>query len=223
MVKTRILIMTTEGKEIERIDLSGNFPSVRKNLGLTFSFLYTLVQEWRELTLIPSLTLALVIKLTCMQQFFASLDKAAAKQIGAWACVSMKRNLLNNVSCQWPSVVQWEGVYDQLVSSLPFSRSVMNNSLQPHETQYARPTCPLPTNGVYSISCTLSQWWHPTISSSVIPFSSYLQSFPASGSFQMSQLFASGGQSIGVSASTSVLSMNFQDWFPLKWTGWISL
>ena len=87
----------------------------------------------------------------------------------------------------------------------------------------AAPPCPSPTPGVYSNSCPLSWWCHPTISSSVIPFSSCLQSFPASGSFQMSQLFASGGQSIGVSASASVLPMNIQDWFPLGWTDWSSL
>ena len=89
--------------------------------------------------------------------------------------------------------------------------------------QNARPPCLSPTPGVYSNSCPLNQWCHPTISSSVIPFSSHLQSFPASGSFQMSQLFISGGQSIGVSASSLVLPMNTQDWFPLGWTGWISL
>ena len=83
--------------------------------------------------------------------------------------------------------------------------------------------CPSPTPKVYSNSCLLSRWCHPTISSSVVPFSSRLQSFPASGTFQMSQFFASGAQSIGVSASTSVLPMNIQDWFPLGWTGWISL
>ena len=83
------------------------------------------------------------------------------------------------------------------------------------------PPCPSPTPGIYSNSCLLSRWCHPTISSSVVPFSSCLQSFPASGSFQMSQFFASGGQSIGVSASASVLPMNIQDWFPLGWTGWI--
>ena len=83
--------------------------------------------------------------------------------------------------------------------------------------------CPSPTPGVHSNSCPLSRWCHPAISSSIIPFSSHLQSFPASGSFQMSQLFASGGQSIGVSASTSVLPMNTQDWSPLGWTGWTSL
>ena len=89
--------------------------------------------------------------------------------------------------------------------------------------QHARPPCPSTTPGVYSNSCPLSRWCHPTISSSVIPFSSCLQSFPSSGSFQMSQFFAAGGQSIEVSASGSVLSMNIQDWFPLEWTGLISL
>ena len=107
--------------------------------------------------------------------------------------------------------------------SVQFSRSVVSNSLQSHGLQHTRPPCPSPTPGVYPNSCPLSQWCHPTISSSVVPFSSHLQSFPASGSFQMSQLFASGGQSIGVSASTSVLPMNTQDWSPLGWTGWISL
>ena len=90
-------------------------------------------------------------------------------------------------------------------------------------TAARQPPCPSPTLRVYPNSCPLSRWCHPTISSSVIPFSSCLQSFPASGSFQMSQFFTSGGQSIGISASTSVLPMNIQDWFPLGWTGWISL
>ena len=99
----------------------------------------------------------------------------------------------------------------------------MSDSLQPHEPQHARPPCPSPTPGVYLNSCPSSPWCHLTISSSVIPFSSCPQSFSASGSFQMSQLSASGGQSIGVSASTSVLPMNTQDWSPLGWTGWISL
>jgi len=103
-----------------------------------------------------------------------------------------------------------------------FSCSVVSDSLWPHGLQHARPPCPSPTPAVYSNSCPLSRWCHPTISSSVVSFSR-LQSFPASGSFQMSQLFASGGQSIGVSASTPVLPMNIQDWFPLGWTGWISL
>ena len=105
-----------------------------------------------------------------------------------------------------------------------FSHSVMSNSLRPRELQHARPLCPSPTPGVHPNPCPLSRWCHPTISSSVIPFSScpQSQSFPASGSFPMSQLFTSGGQSIGVSASTSVLPMNTQDWSPLGWTGWIS-
>jgi len=99
----------------------------------------------------------------------------------------------------------------------------MSDSLQPHEPQHARPPCLSPAPGAYPNSCPLSQWSYPTISSSVVPFSSCPQSYPASGSFQMSQLFASGGQSIGVSASTSVLPMNTQDRSPLGWTGWISL
>ena len=112
---------------------------------------------------------------------------------------------------------------DFTIFLVQFSRSVMSDSLRPHEPQHATPPCPTPTPGAYPNSCPLSWWCHPTISSSVIPFSSCLQSFPASGSFQMSQLFASGCQSIGVSASASILPMNIQHWFPLGWTGWISL
>ena len=111
----------------------------------------------------------------------------------------------------------------RLFSSVQFSHSVMSDPLRPHESQHARAPCPSPTPEVYSNSCPSSRWCHPTISSSVIPFSSHLQSFPASGSFPMSQLLASGGQNIGVSVSTSVLPMNTQDWSPLGWTGWISL
>ena len=107
--------------------------------------------------------------------------------------------------------------------AVQFSCSVVSNSLWPHESQHARPPCPSPTPGVYPNSCLLSRWCHPTISSSVIPFSSCPQSSPAPGSSQMSQLFASDGQSIGVSASTSVFPMNTQDWSPLGWTGWISM
>ena len=107
--------------------------------------------------------------------------------------------------------------------SVQFSHSVMSNSLWPHGLHQARPPCPSPTLRVYSNSCPLSQWCHPTLSASVIPFSSHLQSFPASGSFLMSQFFAWGGQSTGVSASASVLPMNFQDWSPLEWAGWVSL
>ena len=107
--------------------------------------------------------------------------------------------------------------------SVQFSCSVVSDSLQPHGLQHTRLPCPSPTPGVYPNSCPLIQWCHPTISSSVIPFSSHLQSFPASRSFQMSQLFASGGQRIEVSASASVLPMNIQDSFPLGRAGWTSL
>ena len=103
-----------------------------------------------------------------------------------------------------------------------FSRLVVSDSLRPHGLQHTRPPCPSPTPGVYSNSCPLSWWCHPTISSSVVPFS-WPQSFPASWSFQMSQLFTSGGQSTEVSASASILPTNIQDWFPLGLTGWISL
>ena len=107
--------------------------------------------------------------------------------------------------------------------SVQFSHSVMSDSLQPHESQHARPPCPSPTPGVHSDSHPSSQWCHPAISSSVIPFSSCPQSLPASESFPMSQLFTWGGQSMGGSASALVLTMNTQDWFPSGWTGWISL
>ena len=108
-------------------------------------------------------------------------------------------------------------------SSVQFSRSVVSDSLQPHEPQHTRLPCLSPIPGVHPNPSASSWWCHPAISSSAVPFSSCPQSFPASGSFQMSQLFASGGQSIGVSASTSVLPMNTQDWSSLGWTGWISL
>ena len=106
--------------------------------------------------------------------------------------------------------------------SVQFS-SVVSDSLRPHESQHARPPCPSPTPGVHSDTRPLSHWCHPAISSSVVPFSSCPQSLPASESFPMSQLFAWGGKSTGVSASASVLPMNIQDWFPLWLTGWISL
>ena len=108
-------------------------------------------------------------------------------------------------------------------SSVQFSCSVVSDSLRPHELQHTRPPCPSPTPGVHPDSCPSSRWCHPAISSSVVPFSSHLQSFLASRSFPMSRFFTSGGQSIGVSASTSVLPMNTQDLSPLGWTGWISL
>ena len=107
--------------------------------------------------------------------------------------------------------------------SVQFSHSVVSNSLRPHESQHARPPCSPPTPGVHSNSCPSSWWCHPAISSSVVPFSSCPQSLPASESFPMSQLFAWGGKSTGVSALASVLPKNTQDWSPLGWTGWISL
>ena len=114
-------------------------------------------------------------------------------------------------------------IHNGIFSSVQSSHSVISNSLWPHESQYARPPYPSPTPGVYSNSRALSQWCHPAISSSVIPFSSCPHSLPASESFPMSQLFTWGGQSIRVSASASVPPMNTQDWSPLRWTGWISL
>ena len=122
-----------------------------------------------------------------------------------------------------PLLFTWN--YHNIVNwlSVQFSHSVMSNSLQPHGLQHARLPRPSPTPRVYSNLCPLSQWCHPTISSSVVPFSSHLQSFPASGSFPMSRLFISGSQSIGVSASASFLPVNIQDWFPLGLTALISL
>ena len=126
--------------------------------------------------------------------------------------------LISNLNCWY--IVQ---VFGHLKDSLQFSHSAVSNSLWPHRLQHARPPCPSPTPGAYSDSCPSSQWCHPIISSFVVPFFLCPQSFPASGSFLVSQFFTSGGQSIGVSASTSVLPMNIQDWFLLRWTGWISL
>ena len=111
----------------------------------------------------------------------------------------------------------------ETLDSVQFSCSVLSDSLWPHEPQYSRPPCPSQTPRVHPNPCPSSRWCHPTLSSSVIPCLLCLQSFPASGFFQVSQFFASGGQNIGVSTSASVLPMNIQDWFPLGWTIWISL
>ena len=124
---------------------------------------------------------------------------------------------------KWPDCVSFYGWVILHICSVQFSVSVVSDALQPCEPQHTRPPCPSPTPGVYPNSCLLSQWCHPTISSSVVPFSSCPQSFPASGSFPRSQLFASGGQTIGPSASASVLPMNIQNWFLLGLTGLISL
>ena len=131
----------------------------------------------------------------------------------------------------WFDVLGLQGTLESLLHRLTMNLSSVNSvrhsvmfySLQPHGLQHTRPPCPSPNPRVYSNSCPLSRWCHPTISSSVVPFSSCLQSFPASGSFPMSQFFTSGGQNTGVSASASVLPMNTQDWSPLGWTHWIYL
>ena len=122
----------------------------------------------------------------------------------------------------WKYLITRSNLSVKLIS-FQFSHSVMSDSSRPHESQHARPPCLSPTSGVHSDSRPSSPWCHPTILSSVVPFSSCLHSFPASGYFPVSQLFASGGQSIGVSALASVLPMNIQDWYLLGLTGWISL
>ena len=150
-----------------------------------------------------------------------------------WVAISYSRGSsqprdLTQVSCfscsgrwilyHWTT---WE-VYHKL-SSVQFSYSVVSDSLRPHGLKHVRPPCPSPNPRVYLNSSPLNRWCHPTISSSVIHYSSRIQSFPASGSFQMNQFFISGGQSFGVSASAAVLPMNTQDWSPIGWTGWITL
>ena len=134
--------------------------------------------------------------------------------------VTYHLQLLQNIG-SIPHIVQY--ILEPVFSSVQSSRSVVSYSLRPHESQHTRSPAPSPTPGVHPNSCPSSWWCHPTISSSVIPFSSCSQSLPAPGSFQMSQFFTWGGQSTGVSASTSVLPMNTQDWSPLGWTGWTSL
>ena len=146
-----------------------------------------------------------------------------SRQILKWVAISFSRG------SSWPrDQTQVSGIAGRfftvwVTSSIQLSRSVMSNFLRPHGLQHTRPPCPSPTPEACSNSCPSNQWCHPAISSSVVPFSSHLQSFPASGSFPMSQFFTSGAQSIGVSASASVLPMNSQDLFPLGWTGLISL
>jgi len=142
-----------------------------------------------------------------------TLKKAEHQRINAFELWCWKRLLR----------VLWLQGDQTSLSSVQFSRSVVSDSLRPHELQHARPPCPSPIPGVHSNSRPSSQWCHPAISSSVVPFSSCLQSLSASESFPMIQLFTSGGQSIGVSALVTVLPKNTQDWSPLRWTGWISL
>ena len=149
----------------------------------------------------------------------SSVHEIFQERILEWVAISFSRGSSQPRDCTQVSCT----VRQILYYSVQFRCSVVSNSLQPHGLYHASPLCPSPTPRVYSNSCSLSQWCHPTISSSVLPFSFCLQSFPASGSFQMSRFFTWGGQSIGVSASASVLPMNIQDWFPLGKTGWISL
>ena len=137
--------------------------------------------------------------------------------------VTLDFQLLHSSPLWWKWHILGVSVLEGVVGLHQFCSSVMSDSLRPHGLQHARLPCLSPTPGACSNLCPLSQWCNPTISSFVVPFSSHLQSFPASGSFAMNQFFTSGGQSIGVSASTSVLPMNTQDWSPLGWTGWISL
>ena len=138
-------------------------------------------------------------------------------------CKEFKPEFFIQIHCHIPSIpldnTIWTATKETI--SVQFSHSVVSESLRSHGLQQARLPCPSPTPRACSNSCPSSQWCHPTISPSVVPFSSRLQSFPASGSFPISPFFASGGQSIGVSASASVLLMNIQDWFPLGWTGLI--
>ena len=135
----------------------------------------------------------------------------------------MKFSFIFNLCFKFSFILNISFHFTGINASVQFSRSVMSDSLWPHGLQHARPSCPSPIPRACSNPCPLSQWCHPLISSSVMPFSSCLQSFPGLWSFPMSQFFTLVGQSIGVSASTSVLPMNTQDWFLLRWTGWISL
>ena len=175
-----------------------NFHSVLRNLPL-------LVRNWWAVRRKPQL---LPLQSLVLWEF---TQKIATRETKPWTVIYQGFTQSQVLGCS----VQF--------SSVQFSPSVMSDSFRPHESQHARPPCPSPTLRVYSNSCPSSPWCHPTISSSVIPFSSHLQSFPASGSFPMSQLFTWGGQSTGVSALASVLPVNTQDWSPLGWTGWISL
>jgi len=137
--------------------------------------------------------------------------------------LDLHNEYVHNFKCGDDFTVAYIYTRIHLNMQFQFSHSVVFNSLQPHESQHDRPPCPSPTPGVHPHSCTSSWWCHPAISSSVIPFSSCPQSLQASGPFPRSQIFAWGGQSIGVSASASVLPVNSQDWFPLGWTDWTSL
>ena len=140
-----------------------------------------------------------------------------------WVAISFSRGSSRSRNEPWSPALQADSLPTETLSSVQFSRSVVSDSLRPHESQHARPPCPSPTPRVHWDSHPSSQWCHPAISSSVVPFSFCPQSLPVSESFPMSQLLAWGGQSTGVSALASVLPKKSQDWSPLEWTGWISL
>ena len=168
-----------------------------------------------------------LVPLPCNIQNVSFIKKNVYEDLRCAFCwILMEGKLISHTYiCESSPRILWLNItiFSIQFSSVQFSCSVVSNSLRPHELQHTRPPCPSPTAGVHSNSRPLSWWCHPAISSSVIPFSSCPQSLPASESFPMSQLFASGGQSIGVSALASVLLTNTQDWSPLEWTGWISL
>ena len=177
-----------------------------------------------------------LLNLICMWDFGIELKLKEIKTLGIlelnehilhvgwmWILVAMGWTLLGWIACSEILCTFRYLEYDFIYSSVQFRWSVMSDSLRPHGLQHTRPPWPSPTTGVYSNSCPLSQWCNPAISSSIFPFSSCLQSFPASGSFPMSWFFPSGGQSIGALAWSWVIPVNIQDGFPLGWTGWISL
>ena len=176
-------------------------------------FLYQLQRACYYPESYPTVSLLSSLKLF-MQWLGVPLSGMLQKGLCSWV------NLMT-ASIPFATKILWFPVHS--VSSVQFSRSVTSDSLQPHGLRLARLLCPSPTPGAYSNSRPSSWWCHSTISSSVVSFSSCLQSCPASGSFPLSQFFTSGGQSIGVSALASVLPMNIQEWFPLGWADWISL
>ena len=166
-------------------------------------------------------TTAFIVLQHFMQEIWAPVDFSTCGGSGTipkrWLClIDQRMRILRG----WKS---WKLCLSQCISSVQCSRSVVSNFLRAHGLQHARLPCPSPTPRAYSNSCPLNRWCHPTISSSVVPFSSCLKSFPASGSFPVSQFFTSGGHSIGISVSASDLPMNIQGSFPLGWTSWISL
>ena len=165
----------------------------------------------------------LMIILLIMQVRVKIIKNFSASTVNEREMLSAFLTTCRLVSIPFPSKMNDKDLHANSLFSVQFSCSLMSNCLWPHELQHSRLPCPSPTPGVHPNPHPSSRWCHPTVSSSVIPFSPCPQSFPASGSFPMSQLVASGGQSIGVSASTSVLPVNTQDLSPLGWTSWISL